>query len=212
MDSLSRDFHKSDQTLTNIFHQILPQQTAALFHIKQLPRNVISWISLLAAASTLKTAFPKPLQSISLATGKGGEYSSNTQESQEIPGRNPTSIENNPGVIIRHLSATKPVQKNGETCTPPRNCQVRHIGCICVILDAPSEQPDPRLLRSNILNHAATTQGLQNNRPTNKTPKSYTRKTYPSRLQTDGYTPKHSHRSTDHRCIFLRHAVMRVLH
>ena len=54
----------------------------ALFHIKQLPRNVISWISLLAAASTLPTASPKPLRPSSLATGKGGEYSSNTQESQ----------------------------------------------------------------------------------------------------------------------------------
>ena len=70
--SLSRDFLKSDQTLTNIFDQILPQQTAAMFHIKQLPRNVISWISSLAAASTLPTASPKPLQPSSLATGKGG--------------------------------------------------------------------------------------------------------------------------------------------
>ena len=82
MDSLSRAFHKSDQTLTNIFHQILPQQTAALIHIKHLPRNVISWISLLAAASTLPTALPKPLLPSSLATGKGGRHSSNTQESQ----------------------------------------------------------------------------------------------------------------------------------
>ena len=81
-DSLSRDFHKSDQTLTNIFNQILPQQTAALFQIKKLPRNVISLISSLAAASTLPTASPKPLRPSSLATGKGGEHSSNTQESQ----------------------------------------------------------------------------------------------------------------------------------
>ena len=84
-DSLSRDFHKSDQTLTNIFNQILPQQTAALFHIKQLPRNVISWISSLAAASTLPTTLPKPLRPGSLATGKGGEHSSNNQESQTNP-------------------------------------------------------------------------------------------------------------------------------
>ena len=74
-DSLSRDFHKSDQTLTYIFNQILPQQTAALFHIKQLPRNVISWISLIAAASTFPTASPKPLRPSSLGTGKGGEHS-----------------------------------------------------------------------------------------------------------------------------------------
>ena len=78
-DSLSRDFHRSDQTLTKNFNQILPQQTAALFHIKQLPRNVISWISSLAAASTLPTASPKPLRPSSLATGIGGAHSSNTQ-------------------------------------------------------------------------------------------------------------------------------------
>ena len=65
-DSLSRDFHRSDQTLTKKFNQILPQQTSEMFHIKQLPRNVISWISLLAAASTLPTALPKPLRPSSL--------------------------------------------------------------------------------------------------------------------------------------------------
>ena len=81
-DSLSMDFHKSDQTLTNIFNQILPQQTAVLFHIKHLPSNIISWISLIAVASTLPTASPKLLQPSSLATGKGGEHSPNTQESQ----------------------------------------------------------------------------------------------------------------------------------
>ena len=81
-DSLSRDLHKSNQTLTNIFNQILPQQTAASFHIKQLPRNIISSISSLAATSKLPTAPPKPLQPSSLANGKGGTHSSNTQESQ----------------------------------------------------------------------------------------------------------------------------------
>ena len=55
--------------------------------------------------------------------------------------------EYNPGIIIRRLSATKPVRKNGETCTPPRNCQVRHIRCICVLPDAPSERMYPRVLR-----------------------------------------------------------------
>ena len=43
-DSLSRDFHRSDQTLPKHFNQILPPQTAEFFHIKELPRNVISWI------------------------------------------------------------------------------------------------------------------------------------------------------------------------
>ena len=42
VDSLSRDFHRSDQTLTKHFNQILPQQIAALFRIKQPPGNIIS--------------------------------------------------------------------------------------------------------------------------------------------------------------------------
>ena len=63
-------------------NQILPQQTASLFQIKQPPRSVIYWISLLAAASTLPPASPKPLQPSSLENGKGGAHSSNTHESQ----------------------------------------------------------------------------------------------------------------------------------
>ena len=82
MDSLSTDFHRSDQTLTKTFYQILPQQTAALFHIKHPPRNVIPWISLLVTALTLLMESPKPLQPSSLATGIGGANSLNTQESQ----------------------------------------------------------------------------------------------------------------------------------
>ena len=81
-DSLSRYFHRSDLTLTNKFNQILPQQTAALFHIKQPPINVISWISLISSASTLPKVLPKPLRPISLATGIGGTHSPNTQEPQ----------------------------------------------------------------------------------------------------------------------------------
>ena len=83
-DSLSRDFHRSDQTLTIVFNQILPQYTAVSFHIKQLPSNVISWISSLAAASTLPTTFPKPLPPISMATVIGGAHYSNTQGPQKI--------------------------------------------------------------------------------------------------------------------------------
>ena len=81
VDSLSRYFHRSDQRLTKYFNQILPHQTAACFHIKQPPRNVISWISSLAAASTLPTASPKPLQPSTLVTVIYGAHSSNTQGS-----------------------------------------------------------------------------------------------------------------------------------
>ena len=77
-DSLLRDFHKSDQIITKKFNQIIPQQTKASLHTKQLPNNVISCTSSLAAASTLPTASPKPLQPIILATGIGGAHSYNT--------------------------------------------------------------------------------------------------------------------------------------
>ena len=81
-DSFSQYLHRSDQTLTIVFNQILPPQTAASFHIKYPPRNVISWISSLEAVLALPTASPNPLLPISLETGIGGANSSNTQESQ----------------------------------------------------------------------------------------------------------------------------------
>ena len=37
-DYLSQDFHRSNQTLTKLFNRIVPPQTAASFHIKQLLR------------------------------------------------------------------------------------------------------------------------------------------------------------------------------
>ena len=82
VDSLSRDFHRSGQTLTIFLNQILQQQTAPSFHIKNPPRSVIYWISLLAAASRLTTASPKPLQPSNMVNGIGGTHYSNIQESQ----------------------------------------------------------------------------------------------------------------------------------
>ena len=71
---------------------------------------------------------------------------------------------------------TQPVWKKKETNNPPRNCQVRHNGCICVLPDAPSDGPKPGFLMSNILTTTSTTQGLQNDRPNNQTSEIYTRK------------------------------------
>ena len=85
---------------------------------------------------------------------------------------------------------------------PPRNCQVRHIGCICVLTDAPSERPEHRVLRSNILTPRATTQGIENAIPNNQTPEIYTSKASPTHLQAEKHTPEHSHWSTDRRRIF----------
>ena len=115
---------------------------------------------------------------------------------RRIPGGGTSRAEDNPCVIISRLSTKKPVQHNQEKNTPPWNCQVRHIGCICVLLDAPSEQPDPRVLRSNILTLAETTMGLQNAGPNNKTSESYTSKAIPSYIQAYKHTSEHIHRPT----------------
>ena len=119
-----------------------------------------------------------------------------------------TRAENNPFVIVCCLSTTKPVRHNQETNTPPRNFQVIHIGCICILLDAPLEQPNPRFLRSNILTLTETTKGLQNSGTNNKTPESYSRKVSPPHLQEDKHTSDYSHRPTDIRRIFLLHTVL----
>ena len=89
-----------------------------------------------------------------------------------------------------------------ETNTPPRNCQVCHIGCICVLIDAPLERPNPRVLMSNILTIIATTKGLKNAGPNNKTLESYTRKASPPHLQADKHTSEHSHRRTNSGAFF----------
>ena len=83
-DSLTRYFHISNQTLTKKLNRTLPPQTASSFHIKQPPRDIISCISSLVAASTQSTSFPKPLQPSSLSTWIVGAHSSQVQASQKI--------------------------------------------------------------------------------------------------------------------------------
>ena len=87
---------------------------------------------------------------------------------RQIPGGYPTRTEENPCVIIRRFSAKKQVWHNQETNTPPRNYQVRHIVCIFVLVDAPLERTNPRVLRSNILNFTETTRGHKMLDPTMK--------------------------------------------
>ena len=128
-----------------------------------------------------------------------------------IPGGYPTRVEENPCVIIRRFSAKKPVWQNQETNTPPRNCQFHHIGCICVLPDAPLERPENRGLGSNILTITETSMGLQNAGSNNETSKIYTSKYSPSHLQADKHTSERSHRPTDRRRIFLSRAALQVL-
>ena len=95
--------------------------------------------------------------------------------------------------------------------TPPRNCQVLHIVCICVLTGAPLERPEPRVLRSNIPNLTVTNQGLRNDRPKNQTSEIYTSKASTPHLQAEKYTSGHSHWPTDRRRIFICHAFIRLL-
>ena len=78
-ESLSRDFHISDQSLTNIFNSILSPQTVSSFHIKFSPRKIISWILSLAESSTQPEDSPKPLQPSSMETGTYDAHSSHKQ-------------------------------------------------------------------------------------------------------------------------------------
>ena len=129
----------------------------------------------------------------------------------KLLGGDPTRAEENPCVIIRRLSATKLVWQNQETNTPPQNCLVRHIGCICIFLYATLERTDPRFLRSNILTLTETTKGIQHFGPNNKTSESYTSKASLPHIQADKHTSEHIHWPTDSRRIFLWNAVMQVL-
>ena len=43
-DSLSRDFHLSNKTLTSVVRSILPPQTRQLFTIAPLPQKIVSWL------------------------------------------------------------------------------------------------------------------------------------------------------------------------
>ena len=112
---------------------------------------------------------------------------------------------------MSRISAKKSVWHNQETNTPPRNCKIRHIGCICVLPEAPSERPGPRELRSNILTLTEKTTELQKSGPNNKTSKSYTTKASPSHLKVYKHTSEHSHRPTDLWRIFLHHTFLQVL-
>ena len=70
---------------------------------------------------------------------------------EKIPGRNPTRRQYNPGIVICGISLNKSVWRNKEIQTPPRNRQGCHIGCICILLDAPLGQPDPKRIRRKYL-------------------------------------------------------------
>ena len=93
-------------------NSILPPQTLALFHIKLSPRDIISWILSLAESSARSGESPKQMRPSSMETGKYGVHYSHTQVSQTNFWANPTTIKDNPGVIICIICSKKPVWRN----------------------------------------------------------------------------------------------------
>ena len=60
-------------------------------------------------------------------------------------------------VEVETVTTAEAVVREGVMVQTP----TRHIGCICILQDIPLERPDPRVLRSNILNHSARTHGIK---------------------------------------------------
>ena len=75
--------------------------------------------------------------------------------------------------------------------SPPQNYQVRHIVCICVLTDAPSEQNNPRVLRSKTLTLTETTNGIKTMDPTMKH-----QKAIPAKLVLQIYKRTNTHLNT----------------
>ena len=82
-DSLSRDLNISDQPLRKKINSILPPQTAASFHIKLRPREIISWILSISTSLKRSREFSKILRPGSLATGKDVAHYSHTYASRK---------------------------------------------------------------------------------------------------------------------------------
>ena len=63
-DSLSRDFHASDTTLTTSLSSLFPSQVPLTFNISPPPKDIVSWLtSLLASAPASKESPPLPKRS-----------------------------------------------------------------------------------------------------------------------------------------------------
>ena len=91
----------------------------------------------------------------------------------QMPGLNTTRIQDNPRVVICRIGAKKSVQHNEEIKTPPRNSQIRHIGCICVLPDSSSKKPNPRRIGTKTPYTTAAATGLKIIGPPHQTPEGH---------------------------------------
>jgi len=96
-DSLSRDFHLSDETLTLLLQHVVPQQLPTSFVIKPLPKEIVSFIASVLLCSKQTTVLSEtPTRSVT-ATGVAGKNflaalgSSTTPSSPITPAINDTA-------------------------------------------------------------------------------------------------------------------------
>ena len=75
-DSLSRDFHLTDPTLTSLFQSFLPTQTTQRFKIVPLPPKIVCWISAWLQQLPANHLPPEVHQPSKLEHGSGGPTSS----------------------------------------------------------------------------------------------------------------------------------------
>ena len=77
-DSLSRDFHLSDDELTNLYLSQIPSQTPQDFNIRPLPQEIESWLYALLRQLPEMTQSPEQHQKSKLVHGLGGASLSNS--------------------------------------------------------------------------------------------------------------------------------------
>ena len=78
----------------------------------------------------------------------------------------PTSIVPDPHrVIFCSTIENKPFQNNKEIKTSPRNSQILHIGCLCLLQDESLAQPRPRHIRPDVPHPPDANKRLQDNTP-----------------------------------------------
>ena len=119
MDPLSRDLHRSEQTLTKIstksYHnrqRHFPHQTAAQ---DRYLLDIIASVSLNASNGIAKATSTKQ----SGNWDRWGTFLKYSGITEKFLVWDPTRAEDNHFFIIHRLSATRPVRKNQETNTPP---------------------------------------------------------------------------------------------
>jgi hypothetical protein len=81
-DSLSRDYDKSDEELTHLLYSHFPEQMPEHFKIAPLPKEILSWLTLLLRRLSVKDQLQEKRSRTEIGQSKGGE---NMQDQLELP-------------------------------------------------------------------------------------------------------------------------------